>query len=197
MLGMLGVGTAAAAGLGLLEASAAAGLGLGQKDRSRTTPRSVADSVDGTFRLRAVSTETDPGPEGTYLTANGLGEPVTVGPEVADGQKWRLVAVEGKQDFYVISPAADASLPLPSGLAREESENDDKVVLSSNPDQWRLAYVPIDMPGGDVSTIHGREFIGAEVLLATGDSSNVVVKAFAVSADKGNRPAWQLLPVSL
>lgn len=194
VMGMLGA-YAAAAGLGLLEAGTAAGLGLGEKERRMTAPRSAADPMARFFRLRAVSAEhPDPGPGGTHLTAHGIGNPVTVEPsELGDQQKWWLSPVEGKDGMYTIILDPASSAPL--GLARGESEGDEKVVLSSTPDEWRLAYTPAENSEGDVFAIHtGRELVGAESLLATGESSEAVVKTFPVSP--GDRPAWLLLPAS-
>lgn len=100
-----------------------------------------------------------------FLTSNGLNNVVTIDPKRDEGQKvrrfnicvdcminlvtgtvprqWFALPVDEKY-WYIITP--DPWAKIPTGLARKG----DTVVLSAEPDEWRLQYVPIFLAGGNV-----------------------------------------------
>ena len=102
----------------------------------------------------------------SFLTSNGVGKIVTVEPGIEPPKQrvrlgldiisgciidrvplqWYAIPVEGKKDWYKI--IQDLGSICPPGLARLEGS--DKVILSEQPDEWRLEYVPINVSNGDV-----------------------------------------------
>ncbi|MFI6725544.1 hypothetical protein NRF20_12295 [Streptomyces sp. R-74717] len=101
------------------------------------------------------------------------------------------MAASDQEDVYQL-PLADSQLPE-SGLAPEQAGDAGPVIVNPPPASWRVINAGT---ADDVFTIHpdAASPIGAEYLLATEDTSNVVVKAFPVVP--GDRPAWRFLPVS-
>ena len=61
--------------------------------------------------------------------------------------QWFALPVEGKRDWYIITP--EPASMTPPGLARKEDDRD-IVILSEQPDEWRLQYIPINLAGGEV-----------------------------------------------
>jgi len=138
----------------------------------------------GPWRLRFLVIDRET-PVLLYLTSHGIDKQVTIESQESDNQKWFALPVDGKRDWYIITPEPAAISP--PGLAR----TGDNVILSETPDEWRLQYVPIDIANGDVYEIHSRELIGVESLLGEKEN-NAVIQTFVVGYD-GPKPAWQFL----
>ena len=100
----------------------------------------------------------------SFLTSNGVGNQVTVEPGIQPDKQtvrlwqnfslhywqsplqWFLQPVHGKKGYYTI--IQDPTFESPPGLAQAKGSY--KVILSKQPEVWRLEYVPIDLANGDV-----------------------------------------------
>ena len=60
--------------------------------------------------------------------------------------QWYAVPVEGKKDHYNV--VQDPDLTHPPGLALVKGSN--KVIVSLQPDEWRLEYQPVEIANGNV-----------------------------------------------
>lgn len=122
----------------------------------------------GPWRLRFLVIDKDTNLS-LYLTSHGVNKVVTIDPESSDGQKvmrfnisvdcminldmvpqWFALPIEGKKDWYIITPEPDSNCP--PGLARKDRDSD-IVILAEQPDEWRLQYIPIDIANGDVNEL--------------------------------------------
>ena len=161
----------------------------------------------GPWRLRFLVIDRDLDSK-LFLTSNGVNEVASINPKGGEEQEvrkfnisvnyminlvtmpqWFALPLVGKEGWYAITPRPMSRDP--PGLARKDPD-DSNVILSEEPDEWRLQYIPIELAGGEVyelafllafsfsaeltcfERIHAKELIGAELLLGKEKINNEV-----------------------